>query len=311
MRLNFGRIISLLIAIPSALAAVNGKCSSGNGVCVSTTSCSKSGGTYVSNKCPNDPSNIKCCNKKCSYNGKSGQCTFKSQCKGSSYSNLCPGGKDFICCIDDSTSIMSSYGSMSTKFNGTKLSRSQFVTKVKSYCKSYSKSLATAMCNNPGLVYDTAKNNDVNALLVVVRAIIEGNSPGASRNNYWGIGCVNGGGVSACYKYSSLAEGIKGFAKTVNKYSNLAAMTSKYAYIGKYWFNPGSWSNGGCVYFPYIKSYMSASRAKSVTSICAKKTTCTPSGGDCTKTTQKDQDAYANWQVEEKMGPTFKKVFGI
>jgi len=48
------------------------------------------------------------------------------------------------------------------------------------------------MCNNPGLVYDTAKNNDVNALLVVVRAIIEGNSPGASRNNYWGIGCVNG-----------------------------------------------------------------------------------------------------------------------
>jgi len=146
MRLNSGRIISLLIAIPSALAAVNGKCSSGNGVCVSTTSCSKSGGTYVSGKCPNDPSNIKCCNKKCSYNGKSGQCTFKSQCKGSSYSNLCPGGKDFICCINipakttrstkkstitkkvstkkNSTTKKNSYGSISPKFSGTKLSRS-------------------------------------------------------------------------------------------------------------------------------------------------------------------------------------------
>jgi len=166
------------------------------------------------------------------------------------------------------------------------------------------------MCNNPGLVYDTAKNNDVNALLVVVRAIIEGNSPGASRNNYWGIGCVNGGGVSACYKYSSLAEGIKGFAKTVNKYSTLTSMMSKYAYIGKYWYNPGSWSKGGCIYFPDIKSYMSASRAKSITSICAKKTTCTTSGHNCTKTTQEDQNDYANWQVEKNMGPTFKKVFG-
>jgi len=316
MRLNSGQIISLLIAIPSALAAINGKCSSGNGVCVSTTSCSNSGGTYVSGKCPNDPANIKCCNKNCSYNGKSGQCKFKSQCKGTTYSGLCPGGNDFLCCIDtptpnpnpSTTTENSSYGSMSPKFNGTKLNRSEFVTKVQSYCKSNSGSLAAAMCNNPGFVYDTSKSSDVNALLVVVRAIVEGNSPGASKNNYWGIGCVNGGGVAACYNYSSLAEGIKGFAKTVSNYANLTAMMSKYAYIGKNWYNPGSWSDGGCIYFPYIKSYMSAARANIVTNICAKTTTCTTSGGDCTPTTQEDQNAYATWQLE-KSGSNFQESF--
>ena len=88
-------------------------------------------------------------------------------------------------------------------------------------------------------------------------------------------------------------------------------MASKYAYIGNYWYNPGSWSDGGCIYFPYIKKYMSSQRSNTVTDICNKSSTCSPKGGDCTPTTDEDQKAYATWQVEKKMGPTIRDVFGI
>ncbi|ORY76823.1 hypothetical protein LY90DRAFT_400147, partial [Neocallimastix californiae] len=79
---------------------VNGPCKSGNGVCVSTQSCSNSGGTYKSLFCPQDPDNIKCCNKNCKVsNGESGVCMFKSNCKGTTYTGYCPGGNDFLCCV--------------------------------------------------------------------------------------------------------------------------------------------------------------------------------------------------------------------
>ena len=128
----------------------------------------------------------------------------------------------------------SNAGAISTKFSGTYLSRQTFIDKVTSYCKNNPRAIASALCNNAGTVYDTSKSSNVNALLVIVRAIVEGNSPGASKNNYWGIGCFNGGGVAACHSYKSLVAGIQGFAKTVSGYNNLAEMASKYAYIGKY-----------------------------------------------------------------------------
>ena len=202
-------------------------------------------------------------------------------------------------------------GDISTKFVGTLLSRSSFVEKVSSYCQNKKGKLASALCNNAETVYDVSKESNVNALLVIARAIVEGNSPGASKNNYWGIGCTNGGGTSACFYYKSLEDGIRGFAKTVSKYNNLAEMQSKYAYIGKNWYNPGSASVGGCYYFPYIKQYMSPQRSNTVSYICNKSSTCTTSGGDCTPTTDEDQKAYATWQVEKKMAPTIRDVFGV
>ena len=86
--------------------ASNGKCSSGNGICIPTDECTKSGGNYVSGKCPNDPVNVKCCNKKCSYNGRQGECKFVGDCKdGDIYSGLCPGNSDFKCCIPKITKV--------------------------------------------------------------------------------------------------------------------------------------------------------------------------------------------------------------
>ena len=46
------------------------KCSSGNGICITTDECTERGGRYVSGKCPNDPDNVKCSNKKWTYNGR-------------------------------------------------------------------------------------------------------------------------------------------------------------------------------------------------------------------------------------------------
>jgi hypothetical protein len=123
------------------------------------------------------------------------------------------------------------------------------------------------------------------------------------------MGCTNTGGYAACKTYSSLSDGIRGFGNNVMQYPNLTRMMSRYAYIGKYWYNPGSWSIGGCKYFPYIKKYMSTSRANRVTNIC-NGPSCSTSGGSCTATIQEDQDAYATWQVADKMGPLFKSVFG-
>ena len=204
----------------------------------------------------------------------------------------------------------SGVGAISTKFNGTSLTRSEFASRVSSYCKAHPKAIAAEMCNNPELVYDTSRSANVNPELVITRAMAEGNSPGYSKHNYWGMGCTNTGGYNACISYSSLEAGIKGFAGFVTKYSNLSELMGKYAYIGAYWYNPGSWSIGGCKYFPYIKGYMSSSRSSTVSQVCSKSTSCTTSGGDCTKTIQEDQDAYSTWQVEEKLGPYMHNVFG-
>lgn len=59
-------LVSLLSLAPTALAAVGGHCSPAGGansrsICVSTSVCRSYGGTYVNNKCPNDPADIKCC----------------------------------------------------------------------------------------------------------------------------------------------------------------------------------------------------------------------------------------------------------
>jgi len=101
MRYNSKLILALSITLPSTLAAVNGSCTGRNGVCLSTAKCNENGGQIFTGKCPNDPTNIKCCdNIPCSSGGKSGICMNTSQCTdGEIVSNLCPGGKNFKCCI--------------------------------------------------------------------------------------------------------------------------------------------------------------------------------------------------------------------
>lgn len=193
------------------------------------------------------------------------------------------------------------------------ISKAEFATKLQNYCTNNTCGSSMQMfVNNADLIYDTSKKYNVSPELVVVRAVNEGFSPGNNNgsNNYWGIGCTNSGGINACYTYSSLSEGIKSFASIspVKNSQTTSEMMSTYAYIGDYWYNPGSSARGGCYYYPYINGYMLTSRSNVVAGYCSTSKTC--SGSDCGKTTSEDQDAYSKWQVNDKLIKNRKEIFG-
>ncbi|KAI8216905.1 hypothetical protein K4K53_009713 [Colletotrichum sp. SAR 10_77] len=102
------------VSVPAVFAAVNEPCygSGGRaGVCVTTSSCSSSGGTTINGACPKDPDNVKCCTK--ASCGSGGNCRFTSDCAGTSVANQCPGPSTFKCC-DSSASGFGGYGAPNT-----------------------------------------------------------------------------------------------------------------------------------------------------------------------------------------------------
>lgn len=195
----------------------------------------------------------------------------------------------------------------------TSLSKEEFASKVRAYCltNSCSSTFMNVFVSNIESIYDVSINANVNPELVIIRGSKEGMSPGGSTNNYWGIGCTNGSGVGACHRYSSLTEGVKGFANVVSQYETVSQMMGRYAYIGAVWYNPGSWSLGGCKYLPYISKYMSASRASYVEGVCSSSKTCETKGQtSCTPTTQEDQDAYAMYNASSMVNMRYV-MFGL
>jgi hypothetical protein len=106
-------LITALLAASSVSAnyvsarqtTLNGPCTGANGVagvCVSTSSCTADGGSYISNACPGTPENIKCCTKpSCQRAAQSGDCRWTDQCDGGKtiLTGLCPGPAGFKCCI--------------------------------------------------------------------------------------------------------------------------------------------------------------------------------------------------------------------
>ena len=191
----------------------------------------------------------------------------------------------------------------------TTLSRSEFISLMQEHYSDSTSSGRKAFYSNAGTIYDIATKNNINPELVVVRAESEGFSPGGSTNNYWGIGCYNDGSGS-CYSYNSFTAGVTAFVENVSRYDSVSSMMLKYAYIGRYWFNPGSWSDGGCVYYPYIKEYLSISRLKTVENACSGAKCYMGGGSGCVATTDEDQLAYSKWQVY-KMAENRKGIFGI
>lgn len=218
-----------------------------------------------------------------------------------------------------SSYLFSGLSGKSAKFSGTSLTKEEFVSKVTSYCNSSQTAgkLSSYLCENAGEYYDSAKKYDVNPEFIMTRAIVEGNSPGGNTHNYWGINCTNTGGSNACYSFTGVDDGVRSLANTINKYNTIGDAMSKYAYIGGCWAR-GSWSSGGCIYYPYIKQYMSASRASYVGEVCdyenstgAHSMSCgvDSSGNPAVKTTQEDQDAYTQYQCDQKMNPINSSIF--
>ncbi len=182
----------------------------------------------------------------------------------------------------------------------TSLTKEEFVSRLRNYCNisKCSNTFYNEFVMKADYVYDVSIAHNVNPELVVVRGAKEGMSPGGNTHNYWGIGCYNGAGVTACHTYSDLGDGIAGFASAVRNYDTVSEMMSKYAYIGRYWYNPGSWSNGGCKYYPYIQQYMSPERSSYVGSVCNSGASCSTSGGgSCVATNDEDQRAYSMYNI--------------
>ena len=190
--------------------------------------------------------------------------------------------------------------------HNTSLTKSQFAEKLKAKANSSGIIGYKTFAANADTIYDISVKNNINPEMVVIRAAVEGFSPGASKNNYWGMGCTNSGGYSACISYSSFSEGVLGYIKNISQYDSVESMMSRYAYIGAYWYSPGSSSRGGCYYYPYVKKYMSASRAETVKNACSK--SCSESS--CMKTNAEDSKAYTLYQVET-MTNQRSNIFGI
>ena len=194
----------------------------------------------------------------------------------------------------------SSNGCEEMSISSTVLSRDEFITKLETYYGNNASSYGSTFKENAGKIYDLATRNGINPELIVVRADIEGYSPVSqgfgTYYNYWGIGCYNNQPLSKCISYDTFDDGVLGFINNVSSYDSLSSMMKKYTYIGDYWYNPGDSGAGGCYFYPYIKKYMSASRANEIEPYCAKGNTC--SGDECLKTNDEDQLAYSMYQVE-------------
>ncbi len=189
--------------------------------------------------------------------------------------------------------------------SSTTLSREEFIQWAENYGTSGN---AKILADSAGMIYDMATSNGINPELVFVRADVEGYSPGPSKNNYWGLGCTNTGGYDACISYSSLSDGVAGFLSFISKYDSLTDLMGKYAYLGDYWYNPGSWGVGGCVYASAIYGNNIPDRVRNA---CASGKVCTTAGGDdCVPTTDEDKQAYLVFQ-SQSMVSARKKIFGL
>ena len=73
-----------------------------SGVCIEASKCTSSGGKSISNACPKDAKDVKCCTKPTCGTGDNkgkGNCSWQSDCAGSSISNQCPGPAQMKCCL--------------------------------------------------------------------------------------------------------------------------------------------------------------------------------------------------------------------
>lgn len=187
----------------------------------------------------------------------------------------------------------------------TSLTKDEYISKITEYSKK--KKISKDFVDRAGDIYDLARSKNLNPEMVIVRAISEGGiNSTTGKYNHWGLGCVNGGGIKPCHKYNSFMEGVEGFLNNISKYDSLESMMKKYAYIGEYWYNPGSPGDGGC---HYAKSIYPDGMPERVKTACSDKyKNC--SGSKCIKTTDDDQEAYAKWQVSQ-MAKHREKVFGL
>ena len=95
------------------------------------------------------------------------------------------------------------------------LSREDFIAAMEAY--TYNSAYESNFKPNAALIYDTSVQNGINPELVVVTAQTEQSfRAGGGAYNYWGIAVYNGSSTGS--SFSSLADGIAGYASVVKSY---------------------------------------------------------------------------------------------
>lgn len=240
--------------------------------------------------------------------------------------------------VDPNNPRPMSYGSGdSFSIIETTLSKSEFVSKMNDYAtRSNNSAFKTNFADHAEEIYDVSKEVGVNPELVVVTAGSEQSwylSPECQyTHNYWGLNISNGKGCASGDVYSSLAEGIKGYAATLKKYNpggsldanitgkynaRLAAgcdslgyglpgtfsgMQSAYSFLGEYRIYPGSAGSGGCYSLKIVYNDQNYCDNKAV----CKSKPCS----DESKTTICEQSDYTAWQVKQKVKMRYD-IFGL
>ena len=184
-------------------------------------------------------------------------------------------------------------------------------------------------------LYDASIANNINPELVVITAKAEGNfSESGGQYNYWGIGVPNG--ANAGTGFSSLSDGIAGYANVIHSYETgnyaamitrkyqerkaagcdplgyglpgtLSGMQSLYSYLGKH-VEGGSGAGGYYYMDPAVKGVTKIYKThEEFLEKC--KNSGLPEHAYGTETTVWEQGQYTAWQVEIKL-QTWDAIFG-
>lgn len=195
----------------------------------------------------------------------------------------------------------------------TSLSKSEFIERATNYYNSRGvlSPSETIFLNNLDTIYDMSVKNNINPELVIVRAELEGYSPGPSRNNFWGITCYNEGGINVCGNYDTFDEGLLHFLNYLNNYEDFNDFADRWAYLGEVWYKDvNDWGIGGCIYLEYIKDYMSTERYNIVKLACSNTSCISAKDPECLKTNDEDDKAYMQFQID-KMVNVRRNVFAL
>ncbi len=205
----------------------------------------------------------------------------------------------------------------------TTLTKNQFVRGLENYDGNSSTSMEFFK-ENAGLIYDLGVENNLNPEFIVARAISEGFSPmdkQPTSYNFWGWNCTNPQFGADCKHYAKdldksgglsstvFAQAIKEYCSDVNaSYKDMDDLLMRYAQLGKYWYNPGGNSLGGCNYKNEVFPDGLPSR---VADACAADKSCNAAGvGYCIPVLEEEQYKYGQWQMR-KMNATRKAIWGL
>lgn len=237
--------------------------------------------------------------------------------------------------IDFNNPRPSSMSSGSFSLTETSLSKSEFKAKMQDYYnRTKNENFRKNFLLKADEIYDASVKYNVNPELVVVTAKSEsGFIPCGYTGNYWGIGITNGQGCSSGPTYSSMTDGIRGYAKTLSEYTEqgsfasmvtsrynerheagcddaghglpgtLSGMQSVYSWVGDYRYNPGNSGLGGCYMFKYMYDD---------DNYCNTHPSCTDYNNcsDETKTTICEQNDYTAFQIKQKIQYRYD-IFGL